>query len=163
MQHCPNLKSIPYPSGEQTRGFTNLRMLDVEWCEALTSLPCEMIASCAASLELLGLVGLSSLTNFAEVFRLVPKMPRLAHLGISAVPKFTYSPMEIGSFGSLRFLQVMPLLDSLDLASFEEFLDVLLQGVNSLPTLCLTGHQHWDSLPKQLQHDSHFSYSFKNN
>ncbi|KAK4425162.1 putative disease resistance protein RGA3 [Sesamum alatum] len=128
IMNCPNLKSIPYPSGEQTRGFTNLRMLDVEWCEALTSLPCEMIASCAASLELLGLVGLSSLTNFAEVFRLVPKMPRLAHLGISAVPKFTYSPMEIGSFGNLHTLHVTPLKDSLDLASFEEFLDVLLQG-----------------------------------
>ncbi|KAK4406201.1 hypothetical protein Sango_0626600 [Sesamum angolense] len=148
---CPNLKSIPYPSGEQTQGFTNLRIFEVARCRALTSLPCEMMASCAVSLERLALLGLSSLINFAEVFRLLPKMLRLAHLAIGVVPKFTYPPMEIGFLGSLSDLYVLPCLDSLDLASFEEFLDVLLRGVKSLRSLWLTGHD-WYSLPNQLQH-----------
>ncbi|KAL0289925.1 UNVERIFIED_CONTAM: hypothetical protein Sangu_2596100 [Sesamum angustifolium] len=116
----------------------------IEWGEAtnraLTSLPCEMIASCAASLETLALLGLSSLINFAEVFRLLPKMLRLTHLAIGDVPKFNYPPMEIGFLGSLSDLYVLPCLDSLDLASFEEFLDVLLRGVKSLRSLWLTGH-----------------------
>ncbi|KAL0388116.1 UNVERIFIED_CONTAM: hypothetical protein Sradi_2693400 [Sesamum radiatum] len=106
MSKCPNLKSIPYPSGKQTQGFTSLRSLHVSWCKALTSLPCEMVASCAASLEYMILVGLTSLTNFSEVFSHIPTMPRVTYLGIGDVPRFTYLPTDMGSLGNLYYLCV---------------------------------------------------------
>ncbi|KAL2230303.1 putative disease resistance protein RGA3 [Sesamum indicum] len=149
--NCPNLRSIPYPSGEQTQGFTNLYTLQVSSCEALTSLPSEMIASCAASLKMLLLNRLNSLTNFAEVISHLPRMSRLTYLGIGDVPKFTYLPMEIGSLGNLYHLTVLPFSDSSDLASYKEFLDVLFRELKSLRTLWLFGHEHWDSLPDRLQ------------
>ncbi|KAL0413951.1 UNVERIFIED_CONTAM: putative disease resistance protein RGA3 [Sesamum radiatum] len=130
---CPNLRSIPYPSGQQTHGFTNLHNLEVAGCEALTSLPSEMVASCAASLEILVLVRLNSLTNFAEVISHLPRMSRLTHLG------------------------VLPFSDSSNFASYEEFLDVFFRGLKSLRALWLWGHGHWDSLPDWLQNQTSLS------
>ncbi|KAL0349264.1 UNVERIFIED_CONTAM: hypothetical protein Sangu_1154200 [Sesamum angustifolium] len=152
MSTCPNLKSIPYSSGKQTQGFTSLRSLNVSWCKALTNLPCEMVASCAASLEYMMLVGLISLTNFSEVFGHIPTMPRVTYLGIGDVPRFTYLPTDIGSLGNLYYLHVFPFSDSRDLAYSEEFLDVLFRGLKSLRVLWLYGHKHWDCLPYQIQH-----------
>ncbi|KAL0456623.1 UNVERIFIED_CONTAM: hypothetical protein Slati_1001500 [Sesamum latifolium] len=155
--NCPNLRSIPYPSGEQTQGFPNLRTLEVARCEALTSLPSEMVASCAASLKMLVLIRLDSLTNFAELISHLPRMSRITSLSIGRVPKFTYLPMEIGSLGTLFNLTVSPFSDSSDLASYEEMLDVFFRGLKSLRTLWLFGCEHWDSLPDWLQNQTSLS------
>ncbi|KAL0289930.1 UNVERIFIED_CONTAM: hypothetical protein Sangu_2596600 [Sesamum angustifolium] len=161
---CPNLRSIPYPSGEQTQGFTNLYTLQVSSCEALTSFPSEIVASCAAKLEMLLLNRLNISTSFPEVISHLPRMSRLAYLGIGDVPKFTCLPMEIGPLVNLYHVIVSPSSDSSDLASYIEFLDVLFGGLKSLRSLWLFGHEHWDSLPDWLQNQTSLSelaiYSF---
>ncbi|GFQ04345.1 putative disease resistance protein rga3 [Phtheirospermum japonicum] len=152
---CPKLKSIPYPissGGGQQQGFISLRELEIWDCRGLTNLPIEMVES----LETLRVDGLSSITNLGMVIGNGHRMTRLRELEIIEVPKFSSKDI-IGSPStnySLQTLEMSPSSSSSSWnnVSFNEVVDaVLLQSI-SLRRLTLTGMEHWDSLPDQLQH-----------
>ncbi|KAG6392122.1 hypothetical protein SASPL_146332 [Salvia splendens] len=81
IKDCPNLKRIGdlgvQQSQESLRSLTTLR---INKCEALLSLPCEMLGS---SLKRLWLEDLSSLDNLTEIIARLPKSPRLTYLRIT--------------------------------------------------------------------------------
>ncbi|XP_057778371.1 disease resistance protein RGA2-like [Salvia miltiorrhiza] len=68
---CSNLRELGDSCGEQSQGsFTSLCRLQIDECEALEYLPCEMLGF---SLENLSLKSLSSLKNLARVYSLTLK------------------------------------------------------------------------------------------
>ncbi|KAL3642113.1 hypothetical protein CASFOL_012928 [Castilleja foliolosa] len=148
---CPNLKSISSRGGGQQQGFTSVRDLNIWDCEALTSLPIEMLESCALSLESLTLSELSSINNFSIVIGCLHKMTRLISLVIERVPMFSIKNTLNGSL-SLQCLEIGPFSSDSSNVSFNETVgDMLLQCI-SLRRLTLKGMEHWDCLPDQLQH-----------
>ncbi|KAL3641624.1 hypothetical protein CASFOL_012439 [Castilleja foliolosa] len=150
---CPNLKSIRSGGGQQ-QGFTSLRDLDICDCEGLNNLPIEMI--CAPSLEKLELTGLSSITNFPFVIGCLHKMTSLIDLIICEVPKISIVNTLNGSLScnNLRYLRMDPFSSdtSWDNVSLNETVGAMLQQCISLRHLVLTGMEHWECLPDQLQH-----------
>ncbi|KAL3641606.1 hypothetical protein CASFOL_012421 [Castilleja foliolosa] len=153
---CPELKSIPYNpissrGRQQQQGLTSLRDLDILNCEGLTNLPVEMIESCAPSLEKLELRGLSSITNFGMLIGCLHKMARLGYLGIRGVPKFSNEHIMNG-YLSLQDLEMFPFSSDSSNVSYNETVGAMLLQCISLRRLTLTGMEHWDCLPDQLQH-----------
>lgn len=151
---CLCLESIPYPSSGQSRGFKSLRVLSISDCDKLKNLSCEMMESCAASLEKVSLLRLSSALNLPIVIEALTKLPNLRKLKIVAVPKLTSrSAKETSSFHAMQEMAINSTLDSSDYVAFEETRDCILRG--SLQSLCrleLAGVEEWDSLPNQIQH-----------
>ncbi|KAL3642112.1 hypothetical protein CASFOL_012927 [Castilleja foliolosa] len=156
---CPELKSIPYPIStrgrqqqqQQQQGFTSLRRLTIKECKGLTSLPIEMLESCAPSLEELTLSELSSINNFAMVIGCLHKMTRLISLVIERVPKFSIGNTLNRSL-SLQRLEIGPFSPDLSNDSFNEIVGAMLPQCTSLRRLKLNGMDHWNRLPDQLQH-----------
>ncbi|KAL3641622.1 hypothetical protein CASFOL_012437 [Castilleja foliolosa] len=154
---CPNLNSIPYNppissrgrQQQQQQGLTSLLDLGICDCEGLTNLPIEMV--CAPSLKILTLIGLSSITNMGMLIGCLHKMTRLRVLTIEEVPKFSNKHILNGSL-SFQVLAMGPLSSDSSNVSFNETAGAMLLQCISLRHLVLTGMEHWDCLPDQLQH-----------
>ncbi|KAL3642114.1 hypothetical protein CASFOL_012929 [Castilleja foliolosa] len=148
---CPELKSISSGGGQQQQhGFTSLRQLAICNCEGLTNLPNEMVESCAPSLESLTLCQLSSITNMGMVIECLHKMTRLRELVIERVPKFSIKNI-IGSL-SLQYLLIGSNPSWNNNVAFNEAVGAMFLQCISLRHLDLTGMEHWECLPDQLQH-----------
>ncbi|XP_047954834.1 putative disease resistance protein RGA1 [Salvia hispanica] len=137
IRECPNLEHVGVQHSEGS--LTCLKELEIEDCNALLHLPCELLGS---SLEKLVLENLSSLKNVAEIIDCLPKLARLTWLRILGVPQFSavgYSRncilnIDVSMIGSM------------------EIVDGILQGCSlQIKYLNLKGREVWESLPESLQ------------
>ncbi|XP_057778375.1 disease resistance protein RGA2-like [Salvia miltiorrhiza] len=146
ISHCPNLRELGDrdSGGEQSQGsFTSLCRLQIDECEALEYLPCEMLGF---SLEKMSLKSLSCLKNLGRVIECLPRLPRLTNLTIERVPKFMATGcLKISPIPSLRQVRM-------DVSMGVETVDAILQGCcHSLHWLSLEGMESWECLPESIQ------------
>ncbi|XP_047976165.1 putative disease resistance protein RGA3 [Salvia hispanica] len=137
IRKCQNLEHMGV---QQSQGsLTCLKELEIEDCNALLYLPCELLGS---SLERLWLVNLSSPQNVPEIIDCLPKLARLTRLRILGVPQFSADnrslELDFSMMGSM------------------ETVDGILQGCNiPIKDLKLKGRESWESLPKSIQSLTH--------
>ncbi|KAL3641619.1 hypothetical protein CASFOL_012434 [Castilleja foliolosa] len=118
----------------------------------MTNLPIEMV--CAPSLERLILNNVSSITNMGMMIVCLHKMTSLISLSIYDVPRFSIVNTLNGSLSnnSLRYLSMGPFSLWNNNVSLNESVGAMLLQCISLRHLVLTGMEHWECLPDQLQH-----------
>ncbi|XP_047954816.1 putative disease resistance protein RGA3 [Salvia hispanica] len=134
---CPNLEHMGV---QQSQGsLTCLKRLEIEDCNALVYLPCELLVS---SLERLSLKNLSSLHNVPEIIDCRPKLARETSLRLLGVHTFSVDNCS----GSCSLVLDFGVLGSM------ETIDGILQGCNFPPVrfIYLNG-EGWESLPKSIQ------------
>lgn len=149
---CPGLELIPHVKG-QSQGLKSLQCLRIHECQRLSSFPFEMLESCTSSLEILGLYDLENLENFSTFFPLLSRMVHLKRLRMCKLAKLNNLPTEMSCFRSLRAFSSGGFSESLDLATFDDFLHCILQqSSDSLEYLHVVGEEHWNSLPDHIQH-----------
>ncbi|XP_047970049.1 disease resistance protein RGA2-like [Salvia hispanica] len=138
IRDCPNLEHMGVQQSEGSITLTCLKELEIEECNALVYLPCELLGS---SLETLRLVNLSSLKNVAEIIDCLPKLARLTRLKILGFPRFL-------AFNYYRGNHILE-LDFSVMGSMET-VDGILQGCNfsSIRGLELKGREGWKNLPE---------------
>ncbi|KAH0753274.1 hypothetical protein KY285_006422 [Solanum tuberosum] len=137
---CTNFSSFPVPTGENY--LTSLQSLQLISCDGLTSLPRGMLEHCR-SLESLKVFNCNNLVSFPLH---VGEKPSLSYLNISKCPKLISVPTGGLRLTGLQHLEIGPFSEMVDFEAFQLIFD----GIQSLHTLEVWGHLHWDSLPYQL-------------
>ncbi|KAK4724504.1 hypothetical protein R3W88_027283 [Solanum pinnatisectum] len=138
---CTNFSSFPVPSGENY--LTSLQCFHLYNCDGLTSLPSGILEHCH-SLESLRVYYNNNLVSFPLH---VGEMTSLSCLGLSHCPNLISVPTGgLHRITGVRRLEIGPFSEMVD---FEEF-QLIFNGIQSLHTLEVWGHLHWDSLPYQL-------------
>ncbi|KAH0720504.1 hypothetical protein KY290_005450 [Solanum tuberosum] len=137
---CTNFSSFPVPTGENY--LTSLQSLQLISCDGLTSLPRGMLEHCR-SLESLKVFNCNNLVSFPLH---VGEKPSLSYLNISKCPKLISVPAGGLRLTGLQHLEIGPFSEMVDFEAFQLIFD----GIQSLHTLEVWGHLHWDSLPYQL-------------
>lgn len=145
IEECPNFRCFPDLIGDGQ--LTLLRHLKIAYCDALTHLPHEMIASCP-NLRSLRVSHCSSMISFA--FDL-DRMSCVSFLWISNCPQWTSAPEWLGHLHCLSELRIGKFSDMVQFHSFKACLDVL-QYLPTFYSLRLYGWQQWTSLPDEVQH-----------
>ncbi|KAH6827333.1 hypothetical protein C2S53_015396 [Perilla frutescens var. hirtella] len=183
ISNCPNLRDLP--DGLQT--LTSLAVLTITWCPVLTwiarpsarpilmmtfklrhlvihecpelrILPCEMIES---SLEILWLMGLSTLENLPKVIDCLANATGLRDLRIVGVPKFMAASSSDGTwhFPNMQILDI----DASVEGSMETVNGFFRGCYASLERLYLKGMDTWECLPESMEILTHtFSLTIDN-